>query len=80
MALVMGYTIRYKEVSLAVTGRKKVEQSKGTAKLSLYVPPRKGGAKVLSRLHRLAERHDRSLNYLAVEAILQYLDREEKRG
>ncbi len=60
--------------------RKKLPAAEAMAKLSLYVPPRKGGAAVLQRLQKLAERHDRSLNYMAVEAILQYLEREEKRA
>jgi len=33
----------------------------------------------MERLAKLAERHDRSINYLIVEAILQYLDREESK-
>ncbi len=52
----------------------------GTAKLSLYIPQRKGGTAVLERLQRLADRDDRSINYLVVEAILEYLDRREKRA
>ncbi len=51
-----------------------------TAKLSLYVPRQKGGATVLERLRRIAERDDRSLNYLAVQAILEFLDRKEQRS
>ncbi|MFO8033881.1 MAG: hypothetical protein R6U88_01800 [Candidatus Bipolaricaulota bacterium] len=57
-----------------------IPEAEGTAKLSLYIPPRKGGETALKRLQNLAERRDRSLNYLAVEAILQYLEREEKRA
>ncbi len=49
-----------------------------TAKLSLYVPRQKGGAAVLERLRKIAERDDRSLNYLAVQAILEFLDRKEQ--
>ncbi len=51
-----------------------------TAKLSLYVPLHKGGATVLERLRKIAERDDRSLNYLAVQAILEFLDRREQRS
>ncbi len=58
----------------------RIHEDESTAKLSLYVPPRKGGAAVLERLRKVAQRHDRSLNYMAVEAILQYLEREEKRA
>jgi predicted transcriptional regulator len=35
--------------------------------------------KPVERLVKLGEKLDRSVNYLVVEAILQYLDREEKR-
>jgi len=54
-------------------------EPEATAKLSLYIPPHKGGQGALRRLRRLAERRDRSLNYVAIEAILDYLEREEKR-
>lgn len=49
-------------------------------KLSIYIPQNKMEAKPVERLIRLSERRDRSINYLVVDAILQYLDREEKRG
>ncbi len=47
--------------------------------LSIYIPKSKLDRKPIERLDRLAKRLDRSINYLVVEAILQYLDREEKR-
>ena len=47
--------------------------------LSIYIPKNKLEKKPIERLDRLAERVDRSINYLVVEAILQYLDREEKK-
>lgn len=47
--------------------------------LSIYIPKSKLDRKPIERLDRLAKRVDRSINYLVVEAILQYLDREEKR-
>lgn len=46
--------------------------------LSIYIPKSKTDQKVVSRLSRLSKKHDRSINYLIVEAIIQYLDREEK--
>ena len=49
-------------------------------KLSIYIPPRKMGDKPIERLMKLGEKHDRSINYLVVDAILQYLDREENRS
>ncbi|MBE0635255.1 hypothetical protein IH601_04600 [Candidatus Bipolaricaulota bacterium] len=49
-------------------------------KMSIYVPQSKIDKQPVERLIRLGERRDRSVNYLVVEAILQYLDREEKKG
>ena len=50
---------------------------KGAA-LSLYIPKEKGKERIVERLVRLSEEQDRSINYLVVEAIIEYLDREEK--
>jgi len=47
--------------------------------LSIYIPKSKLEKKPIERLDRLGEKVDRSINYLVVEAILQYLDREEKK-
>ena len=46
-------------------------------KLSVYIPQDKQQANLGERLLRLAKKKDRSINYLVVEAIMQYLDREE---
>ena len=51
-----------------------------TDKLSIYIPQPKMAEKPVERLIRLSERKDRSVNYLVVEAILEYLDRHEKKG
>lgn len=48
------------------------------AKLSVYLPPGKGGHELLARLRKVAEEKDRSLNYIVVEAVLEYLQREEQ--
>jgi hypothetical protein len=48
-------------------------------KLSVYIPEGKKSTRPVERLARLGERRDRSVNYLVVEAILQYLEQEEKR-
>ena len=48
-------------------------------KLSIYIPATKIDKKPVERLIALGEKRDRSVNYLVVEAILQYLEREEKR-
>jgi len=47
-------------------------------KLSIYIPQTKQALKLVERLIKLGEREDRSVNYLVVEAILQFLDREQK--
>jgi len=49
-------------------------------KLSIYIPQKKMEEKPVVRLIRLSEKRDRSINYLVVDAILQYLNREEKKG
>ena len=49
-------------------------------KLSIYIPQRKMEEKPVQRLMKLSEKRDRSINYLVVDAILQYLDREEKKS
>ena len=48
-----------------------------TQTISLYVPEKAQQVKVIDRLMTLGEKRDRSVNYLVVEAILQYLDREK---
>jgi hypothetical protein len=49
-------------------------------KLSIYIPQKKMEEKPVERLIHLGERRDRSINYLVVDAILQYLAREEKKA
>lgn len=49
-------------------------------KLSIYIPQSKQAEKPVQRLIKLADRKDRSINYLVVDAILQYLKREERKG
>ena len=48
-------------------------------KLSIYIPQSKMPEKPVERLIKLSEKKDRSINYLVVEAILEYLKREEKK-
>ena len=48
-------------------------------KLSIYIPQRKMLHKPVERLIELGEKRDRSINYLVVDAIIAYLDREEKK-
>ena len=47
-------------------------------KISIYVPKTKLTERPVERLITLAEAKDRSVNYLVVEAILEYRAREEK--
>ena len=47
-------------------------------KLSIYIPQRKMQEQPVERLIMLGAKRDRSVNYLVVEAILQYLGREER--
>jgi len=48
-------------------------------KLSVYIPQKKMEEKPVERLIRLSGKRDRSINYLVVDAIIQYLNREEKK-
>jgi len=54
-------------------------QKKMLDKLSTYIPQPKMAEKPVQRLIRLGNKKDRSVNYLVVEAILEYLKREEKK-
>ncbi len=49
-------------------------------KLSIYVPKNKTSERIVERLMRVGKKRDRSVNYLVVEAILQYLENEENRN
>ncbi len=49
-------------------------------KISIYIPQKKAEQGVLQRLRKLGEKKDRSINYMVVEAILHYLEREEKKA
>jgi hypothetical protein len=46
-------------------------------KLSIYIPQKRLVEKPIERLMKLSEKRDRSVNYLVVEAILEYIKREE---
>ncbi|MEA1871328.1 MAG: hypothetical protein U9N00_03970 [Candidatus Bipolaricaulota bacterium] len=46
-------------------------------KISIYVPNNKKNLRPIDRLAKLAEENDRSVSYLAVEAILEYLKQAE---
>lgn len=46
-------------------------------KISIHVPQEKMKNKPVERLIKLSEKKDRSIDDLVVDAILQYVDREE---
>jgi len=48
-------------------------------KLSIYIPQGKLGEQPVERLVKLGKKRDRSVNYLVVAAIMDYLAREEKK-
>lgn len=48
-------------------------------KLSIYVPQDKRQHEPIERLTKLAKDRDRSVNYLVVQAILDFVEREEKK-
>jgi predicted transcriptional regulator len=47
-------------------------------KLSIYIPQEKLKEQPIQRLMKLAKEQDRSVNYLVVQAIMEFLKREEK--
>ncbi len=48
-------------------------------KFSIYVPEKQVAEHLVERLMKLGQKRDRSVNYLVVEAVLEYLEREEMR-
>jgi len=48
-------------------------------KLSIYIPQKKMAEHPVERLIKLSNKKDRSINYLVVEAIIEYLKREERK-
>ena len=48
-------------------------------KLSVYIPQAKMEEQLVERLIKLGKKRDRSINYLVVEAIMEYLKREERK-
>jgi len=49
-------------------------------RLAIRVPQKKQAERPVERLMNLADKKDRSINYLVVEAILGYLKREDAKG
>jgi hypothetical protein len=56
-----------------------MRSTKAPDKLSIYIPQSKMAQKPIERLIKLGERRDRSVNYLVVEAILEYIAREDRK-
>jgi len=48
-----------------------------TEKLSVYIPLSRQDENIVERLIKLGAKKDRSVNYLVVEALVQYLKSEE---
>ena len=46
-------------------------------KMSIYIPQSKMEQRPVQRLMKLSDKKDRSINCLVVEAILEYVEREE---
>ena len=55
------------------------QQKRAKDKMSISIPQTKIDQQPVERLIKLGKKRDRSVNYLVVDAIAQYLDREEKR-
>lgn len=64
---------------LSNEGVNHVAEKKVRPTFSIYIPKKAEEKKPVDRLMRLSKKRDRSINYLVVEAILQYLDREERK-
>lgn len=47
--------------------------AKNQWQLTIYVPKEMRGEKILERLKKLGEKQRRSMNFLALEALLKYL-------
>jgi len=63
----------------AEKGVKEMAEKKMLDKISIYIPQKKMEERPVERLIQLGAKKDRSINYLVVEAILEYLTREEKK-
>ena len=55
-------------------------ENRNLDKMSIYIPDSKIDQRPVERLHKLGEKKERSVNYLVVQAISEYLEREERKG
>jgi len=67
-----------KDKSLQISAKDRGNSVRAT--ITIYLPQKYQNEQVLERLQELAQKRDRSVNYLAVQAILEYLEQEEKKG
>ena len=49
-------------------------------RISIYVPQKTQKENPIKRLHAIAKKRDRTLNYMVIQAILDYVNREEKKS
>jgi metal-responsive CopG/Arc/MetJ family transcriptional regulator len=61
-------------------GRTHMVKKRVLNRISISIPQSKLAEKLVERLLKVAKKRDRSPNHLVVEAILEYLKREEKKG
>ncbi len=54
------------------------KQTDNRQTVTIYFPQKHQDADVIDRLKKLAQRKDHSVNYLAVQAIEEYLDKAEE--
>ena len=75
------FSLKCGKVSLLLSneGVNRMAVKKVRPTFSIYIPKKAEEKKPVERLMRLSKKRDRSINYLVVEAILQYLDKEERK-
>jgi predicted transcriptional regulator len=49
-------------------------------RISIYVPQKVQQENPLKRLYAIAQKRDRTLNYMVIQAILDYVEREERKA
>ena len=54
-----------------------MKEQHDTVKLSVYIPLEKQEEKLIERLMAIGKKRDRTVNYLVVEAIKAFVEREE---
>jgi predicted transcriptional regulator len=54
-------------------------QQTDTTKLSVYIPKAKQGEGIVERLVKICKAQDRSVSYLVVQALSEYVARAEKK-